>query len=87
MVILSGIFSFLAAREDEMLVGMHEGEDDEFGRMETGPTGAERVVSPTFRRVLDSSLQAVMDTPGDMEAEIVRRTEAEVTGFGIARKG
>ena len=84
-VLLKGIFSSMAAGGDEMLAVMPEGEDDEFGTMETGPTGAHdytlseaRPPSPTFRRVLDSSLRAVMGTPGDMEAEIERRTEAEV---------
>ena len=82
----------MAHGEVGVLAGIQEREDEEFGQMgsgptgaERGPTGAERAVSTPFRRVLDASLRAVQGTPSDallaadIEAEIVRRTEEAIT--------
>ena len=74
----------MAHGEEGVLAGIQEGEDDEFGQMESGPTGAEQAVSTPFRRVLDASLRAVQGTSSDtllaadME-EIVRRAEETIT--------
>ena len=52
---------------------------EEFEEMETGSTD-ERLVSPLRGRALDDSLLVVQGTPShaQIEAEIVRRAEAEV---------
>ena len=74
----------MAHGEEGVLAGIQEGEDDEFGQMESGPTGAEQAVSTPFRRVLDASVRAVQGTSSDtllaadME-EIVRRVEEAIT--------
>jgi hypothetical protein len=65
--------------EEGGLTGIREGiEGDEFGEMEAGG-GDGRTASPLLGRALDDSLLAVQGTPAQMEAEIAKRTEAEVT--------
>ena len=62
-----------------MRSGIHEGSEDEFWDMEsTGGEGQGRVASPLLRSALDNSLQTTEGTSMTMEAEIARRTEAEM---------
>ena len=69
----------MAQGQAGMRSGIHEGSEDEFGDMEAaGGAGEGRVASPLLRRALDDSLQATQGTPMTMEAEIERRTEAEM---------
>ena len=71
--------------EEGVLTGIQEREDEEFGQMESGPTGVERATSTPFRHVLDASLRSVQGTSSDallaadIEAEILRRTEEVIT--------
>lgn len=71
--------------EEGVLAGIQEREDEEFGQMQSGPTGSERSVSTPLSHVLDASLRTVQGTPSDallavdIEAEIVSRTEEAIT--------